>query len=45
MWVHLGLGTPHEEYVRVLWVDPPSMQFTAVVERDHPAQTMIQPTI
>ncbi|MGC8855149.1 MAG: hypothetical protein ACP5OY_09620, partial [Halothiobacillaceae bacterium] len=45
MWVHLGLGTPHEEYVRVLSVDPPSMQFTAVVQRDHPAQTMIHPTI
>jgi hypothetical protein len=45
IWIHLGLGTPHEEYVRVLSVNPSSMQFTAVVRRDHPAQTFIQPTI
>jgi hypothetical protein len=45
MWVHLGLGTFHEEYVRVLSVDPPNMRFTAVVQNDHPAQTMIRPTI
>ena len=45
MWIHLGPGTSHEEYVRALSVNPPNMQFTAVVRRDHPAQTFIQPTI
>ena len=45
MWIHLGLGTEHEEYVRVLSTDPPNMQFTAIVRRDHPAQTWIHPTI
>lgn len=44
MWVHLGLGTPHEEYVHILGVDPPVMQFTAIVQRDHPPLTTIHPT-
>lgn len=45
MWIHLGLGTEHEEYVRVTGTDPPNMQFTAIVQRDHPAETYIHPTI
>ncbi len=44
MWVRLGLETSYEEYVRVLSVDPSNTQFTAVMQCDHPAQTLIQPT-
>jgi hypothetical protein len=44
-FVHIDLGGPNEEYVKVVAVDPDNQTFDAIFTRDHVLGERIRPTI
>ena len=44
-FVHIDLGGPNEEYVKVIAADPDNQTFTAVFTRDHALGERVRPTI